>query len=313
VTAAVDFDLEAMAPRYRLVYHSVGESLALPIARRLGLPAAVLAAAQAARTEQAKTLAAAMSRLEDSRRRYEERLAEADARARGAAQAEDDAKLLLDELREKRRQRWVDELRAAREFVRTVREQGRELLAAVERGGVDRRAFSRWVDEQEVAMAGHEAECAGPPALTGPPQVGDQVEVVEKGIRGQLLSIEGDRARIQRGSLRFEVPAEHLRRIGPQSPAAVEVRVAAAAEDTPQQISLLGLRAKEAVAQLDRFLDRAAQAHHPSVRIIHGLGSGALKRAVEEYLSTSPYCAGFRSAEPRDGGSGVTIATLALG
>jgi DNA mismatch repair protein MutS2 len=313
VTAAVDFDLEAMAPRYRLVYHSVGESLALPIARRLGLPAAVLEAAQAARTQQAKTLAAATSRLEDSRRRYEERLAEAEARACGAAQAEHDAKLLLDELREKRRQRWADELRAARQFVRRLREQGRELLAAVERGRVDRRTFTRWVQEQEAAIAAHEADETEPPVSTGPPQVGDQVEVIDTGIRGQLLSIEGDRARIQRGSLRFEVRAEQLRRIGPQVPAAVEVRVAAVSEDTPREISLLGLRAKDAAAELDRFLDRAAQAHHQSVRIIHGLGSGALKRAVEAYLSTSPYCAGFRCAEPREGGTGATIATLALG
>ncbi|MBP1687439.1 MAG: recombination and strand exchange inhibitor protein [Deltaproteobacteria bacterium] len=311
VTAAVDFDVEAMAPRYRLVYHSIGESLALPIAQRLGLPVSVLDAAQAARSQQAQTLAAATARLEEARRRYEERLAEVEARARGAAQAEEDATRLLEELRAQRRQRWAEELRAAREFVHTLRDEGRELLAAVERGRVDRRTFTRWVHEREAAIAGHASEHVEPPVVTAPPQIGDQVEVVETGIRGQLLSIEGDRARIQRGSLRFEVPTEQLRRMGPQPAAAVEVRLAAAPDETPQEISLLGLRAKEAVAQLDRFLDRATQAQHRSVRIIHGLGSGALKRAVEEYLSTSPYCASFRSAEPRAGGIGVTIATLA--
>jgi len=313
VTAAVDFDVEAMAPRYRLLYHSIGESLALPIAQRLGLPDAVLDGARAARTQQAKTLAVAMARLEDTRRRYEARLAEMDARASRTAQAEQEATRLLEELREKRRQRWAEELRVARDFVRTLREEGRELLAGIERGAVDRRALTRWVHEREVAIAGHEAEHGGPPVLTGEPQVGDQVEVADTGIRGQLLSIEGERARIQRGSLRFEVPAEQLRRIGRQPAVPVEVRLAAAADDTPQEISLLGLRARDAVAELDRFLDRAAQAQHQSVRIVHGLGSGALKRAVEEYLATSPYCSSFRCAEPRQGGTGVTIATLALG
>ncbi|MFN8627700.1 MAG: endonuclease MutS2 [Candidatus Binatia bacterium] len=310
VTAAVAFDIEAMAPRFRLIYHSIGESLALPIAQRLGLPAAVLDAARAARSRQAQTLAAATSRLEDARRRYEERSGELEARIRGAALAERDAQRLLDELREARRRGWTDELRAAREFVRTLREEGRELLAAVDGGRADRRTFARWVHEQEAAIVGHEAQHAAPPATTGPPRIGEQVEVVDTGIRGQLLGIEGARARIQRGSLRFEVPARQLRRIGPEPVATVEVRMAAAAGDTPREIALLGLRAKDAVAELDRFLDRAAQAQHRSVRIIHGLGSGALKRAVESYLATSPYCAGFRSADPREGGSGVTIATL---
>lgn len=312
VTAAVEFDLAAMAPRFHLAYHSVGESLALPIARRLGLPGAVLDAAQAARTEQAKALEAAVSRLEDSRRRYEERLTEASERVRNAAQAEEEATRLRDELRVKRRQRWAEELGVAREFVRTLREQGRHLLAAMERGEADRRALTRWVHQQETAIATHEAEISEQPAPSGPPTVGDQVEVADTGIRGQLLSIEGERARIQRGNLRFEVPAGQLRRLGAGPPAAVEVRIAVVSEETPREITLLGLRAKDAVAQLDRFLDRAAQAHHPSVRIIHGVGSGALRRAVEDYLSTCPYCANFRSAEPREGGSGVTVATLAV-
>lgn len=312
ITAAVDFDVEAMLPRYRLRYHSVGESLALPIARRLGLPAAVLDAANAARTEQAKALGAAVAALEASRRRYEERLSEAEERARRAAQADEQAQHLLAELREKRQRRWAEELHAARDFVRNVREQGRELLAAVERAAADRRAFNRWLREQEAEVGAREAEFvrhAPPPSR--PPDIGDQVQVGDTAIRGELLSLEGDRARIQRGTLRFEVPAAQLHRIGAAAPAGTEVHLAPVAEDTPQEITLLGLRAKEAVAQLEQFLDRAAQARCPSVRIIHGVGSGALKRAVQDYLSVSPYCTAFRAGEAREGGAGVTVAEIA--
>ncbi len=313
ITAAVDFDVDAMQPRYRLRYHTIGESLALPIASRLGLPRAVLDAAAAARTEQAKALGSAVAALEHSRRRYEERLAEADERARTAAQAEAEATTLLEELREKRRRRWTDELQAAREFVRTLREQGRELLAALERGAADRRALTRWLQQQETELRQREVEIAPPaPAVSGPPRVGDQVQVGDSEIRGELLSIDGDRARIQRGTLRFEVPAAQLRRLGAAPAAAgAHVHVVSAPEDAPQEITLLGLRAKDAVAQLEQFLDRAVQAHFASVRIIHGVGSGALKRAVQEYLSTSPYCAAFRAGAPREGGAGVTVAELA--
>ncbi|HXQ20956.1 MAG TPA: endonuclease MutS2 [Candidatus Acidoferrales bacterium] len=312
VAAAVDFDVEVMAPRYRLVYHSVGESLALPIARRLGLPEGVLEVAETARSEQAKALAAALTRLEETRRRYEERLTEVDARARATAASQREVDSLLDELQQKRRRRWADELAAARDFVRAVREQGQELLAAVERGAAERRALARWAQEQEAVISERATVFVEPAAApAAPPHIGDEVEVADKGIRGRLQSVEGERAWIQRGSLRFEVPAGQLRRVEAASPKAVEVRVEPAPEGTEQEISLLGLRAREALAQLEDFLDRAARARHPSVRIIHGVGSGALRRAVQEYLSRSPYCAHFRLGEPREGGAGVTIAELA--
>lgn len=312
VAAAVEFDLEAMAPRFRLLYHSIGESLALPIARRLGLPDPVLAVAEAARSEQSKALAAAVTRLEENRRAYESRLRTADDQARAAAQDRREAGLLLAELREKRRRRWADELRTARDFVRSVREQGRELLAAVERGTADRRALTSFVRRQEAAI--HEQESAAvpaPPVSPRTPEIGDQVQVADTGVRGQLLSVEGQRAWVQRGSMRFEVPAAQLRRLDGRAPAGVAVRIEPPPEDTAQEIALLGLRAKEAIAQLEEFLDRAARAGFPTVRIIHGIGSGALRRAVAEYLSRSGYCRGFRIGEPAEGGAGVTIVDLA--
>ena len=311
VAAAVDFDLDQLAPRYRLVYHSVGESLALPIAQRLGLPEEVLTVAAAARTEQQKALGEALARLEAARRGYEERLAEAEARSRDAADAEREATRLRDELRDKRRRQWADELHAARQFVRNVREQGREILAALERGNADRQALTRFVQQQESAISARELETAGDRPPSAPPRVGDQVEVVDGGLRGELLTVEGERAWIQRGSMRFEVPTAQLRRVESQPSRPVTVRLAAVEEDAAQEINLLGLRAREAIARLDTFLDHAARAHHASVRIIHGIGSGALRRAVADYLATSPYCTAFHSAEARAGGAGVTIADLA--
>lgn len=311
ISAAVDFDIETLAARYRLVYHSVGESLALPIARRLGLPEPVLQAAQAARSEQALAFAAAMARLETTRRDYESRLGEASERARAAALAEEEANLLVRELREKKRQRWAQELDSARAFVRGVREQGRQLLATIESGGASRRELQRWTREQEQAVAKHEiAEIAETPVSSAPPQIGDEVEMIDSSIRGTLLAVEDERAWIQRGSLRFEVPASGLRRIATATPKPIAVQVAAPREDQAHEISLLGLRVKEALERLESFLDQAVRAGHGSVRIIHGIGSGALRRAVTEYLSGSHYCSSCRPGEASEGGAGVTIAEL---
>ena len=315
LTAAVDFDVATLTPHYRLSYHSLGESLALPIARRLGLPEAVLDAARAAQSEQSKAFGAAVARLEESRRLFEARHAEAEGRARLLAEQQRESEQLLAELRERRQQRWREELSAARAFVRSLKEQGRELLAEIERGAADRRALAAFVAQQEQAIT-EQAVATGEvderAVASGPPRIGDTVEVGTQGIAGQLLSVKGERAWIQRGSMRFEVPAAQLRKIG-AAPRVVEApRVSLpAGREAPTEITLIGLRAREALDRLDAFLDQAASAQHASVRVIHGIGSGALRRAVQEYLAASPYCDSFRGGEPPEGGAGVTVVTLA--
>jgi DNA mismatch repair protein MutS2 len=76
------------------------------------------------------------------------------------------------------------------------------------------------------------------------------------------------------------------------------------------ELNVIGLRAREALERLEPFLDRAARAGQETVRIVHGIGSGALRRAIQDHLATSPYCAGFRGGESNEGGAGVTVATL---
>jgi DNA mismatch repair protein MutS2 len=70
------------------------------------------------------------------------------------------------------------------------------------------------------------------------------------------------------------------------------------------------MRTGEALRQLEQFLDQAYLTNQHELRIVHGIGSGALKKAIHDYLSTSPYCAGFRQAEPHHGGAGATIVEI---
>lgn len=315
VTAAVEIDLESMSPRYNLVYHSVGESMALPIARRLGLPGAVLQAAETAMGEDSRALSAAMERLEIARRRYEERMTALAERERASEEARRESAALLAELRARRQRHWAEELRQARAFVREVRERGRQMLAQIEAGRARKRDLDRLV-RNELSTIGRQ-ECGAPQEdaqPSGPPEPGDAIRVGNTGIRGELLSIQGDRAWIQRGSMRFEVPARDLRRernaSRRQNLETVTIHRDAPSEETASEIHLVGLRARDALAELDSFLDRAVHRGLASVRIVHGIGSGALRRAVADYLSASPYCVDFRPGEPGEGGSGVTVATL---
>ncbi|TMB55556.1 MAG: endonuclease MutS2, partial [Deltaproteobacteria bacterium] len=161
---------------------------------------------------------------------------------------------------------------------------------------------------EEVAAQARAIEPEAP--STRPPVPGDLVEVAGRGIRGELVEIAGERARIQRGGLRFEVPSGQLRVVG-DAPArervAIEVDRPA---DAPAEINLIGQRVRDAIDALAAFLDRAVRAGLSEVRVVHGIGSGALRRAVHEFLASSPYCTTFRESEPAAGGAGVTIAEL---
>ena len=91
----------------------------------------------------------------------------------------------------------------------------------------------------------------------------------------------------------------------PRSPSA---QVQASAEE----MNLIGMRTTEALRKLEEFLDQAYLTNRKEVRIIHGIGSGALRKAVLEYLSTSPYSSEYHEAEPHHGGAGATVVQLNL-
>jgi len=330
VVAAVDFDLATLAPRYRLLYHSLGESLALPIAEQLGLPARVLEAARAALSEQTRTVNAALARLEESRRGYEERRVDVESREAALAARERESHTLLEELQAQKRERWRGEIEAARQFVRDLKSEGRGVLAelrAAERafGAAPRRgaeaeasqALESFVERAMEAVERRTAESGGATEMaesTEPVHVGDQVEIAGGGFRGELLSISGDKAWIRRGSMRVEVRAAQLRRIadagGPASETIGHALAGVREQPALPEITLIGLRAREALARLEEALDRAALAGYPSMRVVHGKGSGALRRAVQEYLQLSPYCSRYRDGAAEEGGSGVTIVDL---
>lgn len=322
--AAVDIDPVRFAPRFRLLYGSLGESLGLAMARQLGLPTSVLAAAETRRTSSARELADAIARLETSRRRHDEEYQAVVDERRALAEVEREHSRLVAELRERQRARWDTELADAREFLRSLKAEGREILDLVRRRPPDAaRAFSEFVRGREEDIAARAATTAEPAAAPEvPPALGAHVEVRGSTIRGDVAEISGDVARVQRGSVSFRVPLAQLRVVPaptapPSAPRAASVgggsrsRRAHATDDAPPtELHLVGLRTAEALDRLERFLDHAQTAGVATVRIVHGIGSGALKRAVAEYLARSSYCTRFTEAEANRGGAGVTVAEL---
>jgi DNA mismatch repair protein MutS2 len=204
----------------------------------------------------------------------------------------------------------------------TRREVERLLSRARERPGrEDAREMRRRIEQRREALEEglrQTQERPEPPLRPGDLKPGDRVwvEFLKDHGRVAALSDDGRRAMIEVGRMRVELGIEDLCRPRPdaQPPAAPTPAVALAAPrhaDVPAELNLIGQRVEEAVARLEQYLDAAILAQRAEVRIIHGYGTGALRKAVHAFLQTAPVT-GFRlGEETRDpGGAGVTIVTL---
>ena len=340
--ASVEFDAERLAPTFRLIYDRPGQSYALSIGARLGLPAALIERAHAHRSTQQRRLQELLARLDDRDRqdaertsrlerreaesagllaRAQEELAAAEARARETvARAKAEAQRLVTEVRRGVNEEW-DRLKRA-EKSRPELDRARRRLVETAR------------KVEETAGAAAPAEETG-----GPAAAGDRVEIAHLGLKGLVLQVDDATASVQAGEVTVKVPLQALRLLE-RSPSPQPSPQGGEGGDHPRprrgrglgegasrsgristpgksavagEMNMIGRTTDEARDLLEKYLDDAFLAGLTSVRIIHGKGTGALRRAVEEVLSGHPLVAAHRPGSPSEGGGGATVATLAQG
>lgn len=137
---------------------------------------------------------------------------------------------------------------------------------------------------------------------------GDRVQVRSLAQEGVVVRLGAEEADVQLGPLRMTRPLEDLKRLGgPPETKSPPVRIRTSSETVPFEIDLRGARYADVEPELDRYLDAAVRTSLPFVRIIHGKGSGALRKGVAEYLKSSPVVARFEPGKASEGGDGVTI------
>ena len=326
VNASVEFDLESLSPTYRLTIGLPGQSNALAIASNLGMPGDVVEAARTGLSTDERELESMLSELRGQLSAAEGRANRAAADAERAERLREERdqelnKLAADStrLREDARIRVRDELRDARRLLEKSRKEIESARLAQAEADFDRaeEAAAKLRPEPEVespAIASFEP----PPAL---PVEQDEIVVTPGatvwlrgvGVPGEALSDPDDRGEfdVQLGALRTRVRLEQVQSTA--EPAADEggkLRLPATPW-APSEIEVRGQRIDEAIPRLEQFLDAAARSGHGRVRLIHGRGTGTLRRAVRELLDRHPLVTGYETAEPREGGEGVTVASLA--
>ena len=328
LNARVGFDARRMAPTYRLQLGAAGTSSALDLAERMGLGPAVVARARALAAGTGGPLSRALAAVEEERRRLV--AATEAARAREEA-AEARARALEDE-----RAAWQARTRAAEaeqaarlassteaalaevsQLLAELRAQGSVERAETARAALAARAEEARARAEATRLA--RARIEGPPAPAGL-EIGARVHHLGLGRDVEVLALEEDEVLISAGPLKLRVPREVLAGArGPRKPGGdarrraahrAEEAAPAALEAGVPRIDVRGLRADEALREVESFLDRALRDGEPTVLIVHGHGTGALRAALRSSLADSPYVRVYRPGEPHQGGDGVTVVTL---
>ena len=324
--ACVEFDPQTLSPTYKLTIGLPGRSNAFAIARRLGLPRDVVEAAREMispsdmRTEDMLTdihklrIQAAQERDTVSAARVKgEKL------TRGLRERLEGIEQERQEILEQAREEATTELEALRAEGRGLRRRLQAAAAPLEAVFAVEEAIETL--ESQVLEHFDWAQCKPetleplpfPDVSPHPIRPGDTVWVRPLNTKGHVLKIDNEEAEVQMGAIRTRVSrmaVELLAATPEQEETTVRDYRVLAAPSPGTRLDLRGLIVEEALQRLDRYLDTAFRAELPWVRIIHGKGTGALRRAVRGFLADHSLVSGYEAGGDKEGGAGVTIAKL---
>ncbi|MFQ5818066.1 MAG: endonuclease MutS2 [Terriglobia bacterium] len=328
LNAAVEFDEVNLRPTYRLRLGVPGVSSGIEMAARLGLPPAIIQQARDKLSAEARENQELVRSLHRTQQQLEQLQAEVRAE--------------LDRLRAERERARQDYLKAQRaklaelerELQTTMAQYRNELRAVVDavRGPAARsrrekagaRHLTRVQAELKQAFATAIVTHLGETAKPAPPETRVDPEAIVPGAwvrvrgieqRGQVRrKLDARTVEVQLGSLRMRAALTDIVAVAPAKPKAkITVRAQRVKESKSQKVEELdvrGLRVEDARERVDKFLDQAVLAELTEVRILHGTGKGALKKALAEFLAEHPHVEATREAEREHGGPGVTVVAL---
>ncbi|NRD50410.1 endonuclease MutS2 [Corallococcus exiguus] len=333
LNARVGFDSKRMAPTFRLQMGASGQSSAIDVAARVGLPTSVCERARELSLNAGGPLTKALAAAEDERRKLSEELEKARIAAKEAEALRADLekqKVAFERERKGRMMQFNEDVHAASEhaaqevrdlLVKLRSEQNEKALSEA------RQQLQQRSDEAQKRAAAAKAElfqveAPGPATL----KVGAWVHHSGLGRDVEILELtEGQAVVSAGGALKMRVATTELsgsRGKKPQQAKFPEQRkgeaaLKRAASAAPSQVAatnfrcdVRGMRADDALAELETFLDQGLRKGEEAALIIHGHGTGALKQAIRDHLAASPYIRMFRPGESHEGGDGVTVVAL---
>ena len=327
--ACCEFDVESLRPTYKLLIGIPGKSNAFAISSKLGLSDEIIESAKEHISKEDESFEDLLSDLEKSRKTIEKEQIEIE-------QYKSEIKQLKDQLTKK--QEKIDSskekiLREANEEARNILQEAKDVADQTIRNfqkygqGTSmkemeqaRQKVGKKIQERNTKLAINQQTPAHKQLKPNQLKLGDMVKVVSMGLKGTVSSLPDAKGNlfVQCGIIRSQVKLSDLVLIK-EDAVPVSYRVPKKGNSSSKigmsktasvstEINLLGLTVDEAISTLDKYLDDAYLAHLPSVRIVHGKGTGALRKAVQQHLKRIKYISNFHLGEFGEGDAGVTIA-----
>jgi len=326
-SAGFGFDPESFAPTYRLMYGSPGRSLAIEIAARLGMPRSVVAAARDNLTEEQKQLADHLARVDKDLRALEQERRQLSQQRAAVAESEKKLRGREESVREReetfRRRldtKLDDQLRDARrridEVIEELKNRAPRLVNTGETGAA--RSEARAAIDSIVGRVGLDTGATSSTTrreaaeAAGPIEIGTRVVVGGLDLEGTIVELRGNQAEIDVRGKRMRAKLKDLRAIGGSPPpATVRVNVdLQPREGSLSELNVIGQTVDEAITRLEKFLDETTVTDQHTIRIVHGHGTGQLRRAIAAFLKDHPLVASYKLAPQNEGGGGATIVEL---
>ena len=329
INASCEFSVETLQPTYRLLIGVPGKSNAFAISRKLGLPEQIITEAGNLISENDANFEDVLSQLEQQRQAMEAARAEAEALRRETERTQKQSEAYFQEIKKEREkavakarqeaQHIIDDARrtanAVSEELRQMRKQMKDTADAQ---GINLRQaeLRRALNEAEGKLAGEKVQPQRP-APTRAIRVGDTVELLKLGSKATVLAINKDGSyQLQAGIMKINAKPDEVYLLEQEQGAGVKKIIEKSKRELRMQsaspeLDIRGMTTDEMVGVLGMFLDNAFLANLPSVRIIHGKGTGALRAAVHAELKKSKYVKRFRLGAYGEGEDGVTIVEFA--
>jgi len=319
LNASMEFDVATGQPTYRMIAGIPGRSRAIDVAQMIGLPASVISAARARLGDRYGETDTLLSTLQ---KKMSEVIAQQDEAARLKDAIEEERRVIAEKASQLDKEKarlgvsYREELERLRDDVaRQVTNEIRNLRE------LDRNARASIDAKQIVQMVAKPVDRAMEfiPAEQREIRVGEKAEHRKFKVTGKVVSVDGKKAVLDVNGRKMTVETRDLAPVGPVRQPTTDsrqpARKSASSADvaTPvigAELNLIGQRVDDALDESDKFLDRALLEGKQAVRIIHGFGTGVLRKAVREHLRKHPAVSSWRPGAENEGGDGATIAVL---
>ncbi len=313
VNAAMEFDPETLKPTYRLIPGRPGRSYGLDMAFRLGIPPAVIDRARSRIGQDDVRLEKLLEQLEVESRAIALARDQLEKQVRSAEQDRTAAEEALRTAREEARELRASARSDARETLAALRQKLRELSrrTSIEPGDA-RKADAEIESLAQKLQPANSTQAAA--VSSAEVKRGDRVKIVRVNKTGTVVALHRDRVELEVAGKKISLSRSEVAPVEaqPTTPLRSPGWTAELQEDesVADRVNIIGFRVPEGLAELERYINRAIIHHLSVLTVIHGLGTGALKSAVGDYLRNHPLVASIRQGEPAEGGAGVTIAEL---